>query len=119
MLKIIIIGGGIAGLAAAVHLKAGAKAHGKAVDVLLLEKGNRVGGKILTETFDKFLIEGGPDSFLPEKVWQSIKTSRPGRNCSLPTKFKGTYIYSKRSSSPFPKASCLWYRPLQTYGSPT
>ena len=49
MPKIIIIGGGIAGLAAAVHLKAGAKAHGKTVDVLLLEKNSRIGGKILTE----------------------------------------------------------------------
>ena len=42
MPKIIIIGGGIAGLAAAVHLKSGAKAYGKTVDVLLLEKNNRI-----------------------------------------------------------------------------
>ena len=49
MPKVIIIGGGIAGLAAAVHLKSGAKAHDKTVDVLLLEKNNRIGGKILTE----------------------------------------------------------------------
>ena len=44
MSKVIIIGGGIAGLAAAVHLKAGAKAQGKTVDVLLLEKNQRIGG---------------------------------------------------------------------------
>jgi oxygen-dependent protoporphyrinogen oxidase len=68
MPKIIIIGGGIAGLAAAVHLKSGAKAYGKTMDVLLLEKNNRIGGKILTEKHDNLLIEGGPDSFLPEKV---------------------------------------------------
>ena len=49
MPKVIIIGGGIAGLAAAVHLKSGAKAYDKTVDVLLLEKNNRIGGKILTE----------------------------------------------------------------------
>ena len=55
MPKIIVIGGGIAGLAAAVHLKAGAKAHGKTVEVLLLEKNNRIGGKILTEKQGQFL----------------------------------------------------------------
>ena len=45
MPKIIIIGGGIAGLAAAVHLKAGAKAYDKTVEVLLLEKNGRIGGQ--------------------------------------------------------------------------
>ncbi len=65
MPKIIIIGGGIAGLAAAVHLKTGAKAYDKTIDLLVLEKNNRIGGKILTEKHDQFLVEGGPDSFLP------------------------------------------------------
>ncbi len=47
MPRVIIIGGGIAGLAAAVHLKSGAKAYGKTIDVLLLEKNSRIGGKIV------------------------------------------------------------------------
>ncbi len=80
MPKIIIIGGGIAGLAAAVHLKAGAKAYDKTVEVLLLEKNNRIGGKILTEKIGNYLVEGGPDSFLPEKVWSVnlAQAPRPG-----------------------------------------
>ena len=78
MPKIIIIGGGIAGLAAAVHLKSGAKAHGKTVEVLLLEKSARLGGKILTAREGDFLIEGGPDSFLPEKVWTVNLATRLG-----------------------------------------
>ncbi len=97
MSRIIIIGGGIAGLAAAVHLKAGAKAHDKTVDVLLLEKNNRMGGKILTERHDQFLIEGGPDSFLPEKVWSVNLAKHLGLEPEmLPSndQFKGTFIYS-------------------------
>jgi protoporphyrinogen/coproporphyrinogen III oxidase len=97
MSKVIIIGGGIAGLAAAVHLKAGAKAHGKTVDVLLLEKNNRIGGKILTEKIDNYLVEGGPDSFLPEKVWSINLAKHLGLEPELlPSndQYKGTFIHS-------------------------
>jgi oxygen-dependent protoporphyrinogen oxidase len=110
MPKIIIIGGGIAGLAAAVHLKAGAKAHGKSVDVLLLEKNGRVGGKILTERHDKYLVEGGPDSFLPEKVWSVNLAKHLGLGPEmLPSndEFKGTFIYSKNELHSLPEGVML------------
>jgi len=97
MPKIIIIGGGIAGLAAAVHLKSGAKAYGKTVELLLLEKNNRIGGKILTEQVGNYLVEGGPDSFLPEKVWSVNLARHLGLEPELlPSndEFKGTFIYS-------------------------
>ncbi len=119
MPKIIIIGGGIAGLAAAVHLKSGAKAHGKAVEVLLLEKSRRVGGKILTDREGDFLIEGGPDSFLPEKVWTVNLAKRLGLEREmLPSndEFKGTFIYSDRELHPLPEGVMLMvptmFRPL-------
>jgi len=110
MPKIIIIGGGIAGLAAAVHLKAGAKAHGKTVDLLLLEKNGRIGGKILTEKHDKYLIEGGPDSFLPEKVWTVNLAKHLGVGPEmLPSndEFKGTFIYSKNELHSLPEGVML------------
>ena len=110
MPKIIIIGGGIAGLAAAVHLKAGAKAHGKSVDVLLLEKNNRIGGKILTEKHNGFLVEGGPDSFLPEKVWSVNLAKHLGLGPEmLPSndEFKGTFIYSKSELHSLPEGVML------------
>ncbi len=110
MPKIIIIGGGIAGLAAAVHFKAGAKAHGKTVDVLLLEKNGRIGGKILTEKHDKYLIEGGPDSFLPEKVWSVNLAKHLGLGPEmLPSndEFKGTFIYSKNELHSLPEGVML------------
>jgi oxygen-dependent protoporphyrinogen oxidase len=110
MPKIIIIGGGIAGLAAAVHLKAGAKAHGKTVDVLLLEKNDRIGGKILTEKHDGFLVEGGPDSFLPEKVWSVNLARHLGLEPEmLPSndEFKGTFIFSENKLHSLPEGVML------------
>ena len=108
MPKVIIIGAGIAGLAAAVHLKSGAKAYDKSFEVLLLEKNNRVGGKILTEKIDNFLIEGGPDSFLPEKVWSVNLALHLGLDM-LPSneQFKGTFIYSQNNLHSLPEGVML------------
>lgn len=58
-----IVGGGIAGLAAAWRLR---QAVPGAV-LALVEADRRLGGKILTERRDGFLLEGGPDSFLSHK----------------------------------------------------
>ena len=110
MPKIIVIGGGIAGLAAAVHLKAGAKAHGKTVEVLLLEKNNRIGGKILTEKIGNYLVEGGPDSFLPEKVWSVNLARHLGLEPEmLPSndEHKGTFIYSRKKLHSLPEGVML------------
>ncbi len=110
MARIIIVGGGIAGLAAAVHLKAGAKAHSKKVDVLLLEKNGRIGGKIVTERHGGFLIEGGPDSFLPEKVWTVNLAKHLGLEPEmLPSndQFKGTFIYSRKKLHSLPEGVML------------
>lgn len=58
-MRVAIVGGGITGLAAASALRG----H----QVTLLERESRLGGKILTERIDGFLLEGGPDSFLTTK----------------------------------------------------
>ena len=110
MPKVIIIGGGIAGLAAAVHLKAGARAYSKTMDVLLLEKNNRIGGKILTEKIGDYLVEGGPDSFLPEKVWSVNLAKHLGLEPQmLPSndEFKGTFIYSRSRLHSLPEGVML------------
>ena len=61
MKKAIVIGGGITGLAAAYTLQ------DNHTDYLLIEKENRLGGKVLTEKKDGFVLEGGPDCFLSDK----------------------------------------------------
>lgn len=63
-----IIGAGITGLSAAFHLQAHGRAKGIAVEFLVLEKARRLGGTILTESVEDFIVEGGPDCFISEKV---------------------------------------------------
>lgn len=67
MTHITIIGGGIAGLATAFYLQRQAQQIGLPLRYTLLESGSRLGGKIVTETVDNFIVEGGPDSFLTQK----------------------------------------------------
>jgi oxygen-dependent protoporphyrinogen oxidase len=67
MTRIVAIGGGIAGLAAAhriVELNAG---RSSPIEIVLLEASSRIGGAIATEQVGDFLVEGGPDSFITEK----------------------------------------------------
>jgi oxygen-dependent protoporphyrinogen oxidase len=61
--RIVVVGGGIAGLAAARRLERLVER----VDVILLEATGRVGGKLLTEEVDGFIVEGAADSFLSRK----------------------------------------------------
>jgi protoporphyrinogen/coproporphyrinogen III oxidase len=68
-LHVAIIGGGIAGLAAAYTLRERAKETGLPVIFTLFEGSDRLGGKILTEQIEGFIVEGGPDSFLAQKPW--------------------------------------------------
>ncbi|MBI3610160.1 MAG: protoporphyrinogen oxidase [Nitrospirae bacterium] len=67
--KVIIIGGGITGLAAAYTLQELARKNQAPVSFTLLEGQPRLGGKILTDTDTGFVIEGGPDSFISQKPW--------------------------------------------------
>jgi oxygen-dependent protoporphyrinogen oxidase len=67
MKKAIVVGGGISGLASAFLLKEKAKAAGIALDVTLLEKEKRVGGKIWSMKNDGYLCEWGPNGFLDSK----------------------------------------------------
>lgn len=66
---IVIVGGGIAGLAAAYELVRAAPDGGPAPRIRVLERAAHWGGKILTERQAGFVLEGGPDTFLAAKPW--------------------------------------------------
>jgi len=65
-MRVAIVGGGIAGLAAAYELE---KARGVGADVTytLFESRDRLGGSLASETVNGVVLERGPDSFLSEK----------------------------------------------------
>ena len=73
--RVVIIGGGITGLAAAHRLCELTKQTDRELDVLLLEAGSRLGGFLKTTERDGFLIEGGADSFISEKP-EAIELAR-------------------------------------------
>jgi oxygen-dependent protoporphyrinogen oxidase len=60
MTRVAIVGGGIAGLAAAQALRTQAPD----AEVIVLEARDRVGGHIRSESIDGYLCEAGPDGFL-------------------------------------------------------
>lgn len=67
MKHIVIIGGGISGLAAAHRLIELSSDRKQQIQITLLEASSRLGGTIQTESRDGFLLERGPDSFISEK----------------------------------------------------
>ena len=67
--SVAIIGGGITGLSTAFYLRREAQARGLDLKVTVLEADTRIGGKIITDRPDSFIVEGGPDSFITEKPW--------------------------------------------------
>jgi oxygen-dependent protoporphyrinogen oxidase len=65
--RVVVIGGGVSGLAAAHRLVEKCAQSKTKMEVVLLEASERLGGVIRTSKRDGFLLEGGPDSFISEK----------------------------------------------------
>ena len=76
--RIVVVGGGIAGLAAAHHLVEVSAARRIPLELILLESRDRLGGIIATERAGGCIIEGGPDAFLTEKPWALALCQRLG-----------------------------------------
>ncbi len=104
MKRIAVVGGGISALACAVNLKE------KGFDFTVYEKENFAGGKLLTEVIGDLTIEGGPDSYLPEKFWSVQLIKKVGLEekmlCSN-DEHKGTFIYSGGRLHPLPEGVML------------
>lgn len=64
---VVVVGGGITGLAAAYELSRG----DDALNVVLLEAGDRLGGKIRTSEFCGVPVDCGPDAVLARVPWAS------------------------------------------------
>lgn len=64
-----MIGGGLSGLTAAHRIMERAKQSRKAIELVLLEAKDRIGGAIWTNRGDGFTLEGGADSFITNKPW--------------------------------------------------
>lgn len=96
MRKIVIIGGGIAGLAAAYYAQ---KKATTPLQITLLEQAGYWGGKIVTERVagpnfvGDFIIEGGPDTFVVTKPW----AVRLCKELGIDERLRGTNPQTKKT----------------------
>ncbi|MBZ0168730.1 protoporphyrinogen IX and coproporphyrinogen III oxidase [Candidatus Methylomirabilis lanthanidiphila] len=67
--RIVVVGSGIAGLAAAHRLQERRERDGLPCEVRVLEAAARPGGAISTTHRDGFILESGPDTIFTDKPW--------------------------------------------------
>jgi oxygen-dependent protoporphyrinogen oxidase len=105
-MKLVVVGGGISGLAAAHRAVERARETGRPLSLSVLEAADRVGGTIQTEHRDGFLVEGGPDSFLSEKPWALALCRRLGledRLIRTDDRFRRTFVVWRGRLHPLPE----------------
>ncbi|HEX5021840.1 MAG TPA: FAD-dependent oxidoreductase, partial [Candidatus Binatia bacterium] len=110
MKRVIVIGGGIAGLAAAHRIIELNNERAPDLEVLLLEASSRLGGSIATERVEDFLVEGGPDSFITEKPSALRLCERLGlisRLVSTQSRYQKIYVVHRGKLEPLPQGFFL------------
>jgi len=105
MNQMVVIGGGIAGLAAAYY----ATKNLPNTSISLIESSDRWGGKIRTDRVPfgngQFIIEGGPDTFLATKPWAVALCKELGlteRLHGTNPHQKNTYVLHRNKLEPLP-----------------
>lgn len=104
-MKLLVVGGGLSGLAAAHRAVELARERGRPLELTLLEGADRLGGTIQTERRDGFLVECGPDSFLSEKPWALALCRRLGvenRLIGTDNRFRRVFVAFRGRLHPLP-----------------
>lgn len=89
--RVVVVGAGVAGLTTAYRLRS---QHPK-MCITVVEAAGRIGGKILTERVDGFVIEGGPDSiatFKPQALALTAELGLAGRLRPADESTAGSYV---------------------------
>jgi protoporphyrinogen/coproporphyrinogen III oxidase len=105
VLSVVVVGGGITGLAAAYRATELARERGIELDLKVIEARGRLGGTIATERVDGFVVEAGPDSFLSEKPWALALCRRLGVESKLvrtDDRFRKVFVWYRGQLHPLP-----------------
>jgi len=106
MPRVVVVGGGVAGLAAAHRLLEVAPD----LEVVLLEAQDRLGGTIRTERVDGFVIDRGPDAIITEKPSALKLVERLGlqdRIVRTQDAHRGAYVVAHGRLVPVPEGFAL------------
>lgn len=98
--RAVVVGGGVAGLAAALRLS------DAGVRVTLLEAGGRFGGLLSSERHEGFLVEHGPDGFVARKRAALDLVSRLGLESRIIGRLpehRGAWLRTSGGLKPLPK----------------
>lgn len=104
-MRLLVVGGGVTGLAAAHRAVELARERAEPLEVALVEGRERLGGTIATERVDGFVIESGPDSFLSEKPWALALCRRLGvedRLVRTDDRHRRTFVWRQGRLHPLP-----------------
>ena len=104
-MRLVVVGGGITGLAAAHHALELARERRIALELTLVEARERLGGTIATERAGGFLIEAGPDFFLSEKPWALALCRRLGledRLARTEDRYRKVFVWHAGRLHPLP-----------------
>lgn len=103
--RVVIIGGGISGLALAHRLTELNRQRKRPCQVALLEAKDRWGGVIESRTFNGYRLEGGPDAFISEKPAALELCRRLGLESEIIStrpEFRKSFIFLKNRLVPVP-----------------
>jgi protoporphyrinogen/coproporphyrinogen III oxidase len=108
--RILIVGGGVSGMAAAHRVVERVSEKGLPISVRVLEASDQLGGSIVTNRHGGFLVEAGPDSFITQKPWGLALCKRLGLTGDIiPTNpaCRRTFVVRKGRLYPIPEGFLL------------
>lgn len=102
--QIAIIGGGLAGMAAAFRLSERSRQANSALRITLFEAGSRLGGAVATVREDGYLIERGADAFLAKPPILDLCAALGQSEELLPTnqQYRGALVLRAGKPEPVP-----------------
>jgi oxygen-dependent protoporphyrinogen oxidase len=98
--RVVVVGGGVAGLASAHRLLSAAPT----LDVRVLEAGERAGGRLTTVEVGGLELDAGPDSFIARKPWAADLCRELGLELSEPGA-RGAFAWTDRGLEPLPPSA--------------
>jgi protoporphyrinogen/coproporphyrinogen III oxidase len=106
--KVIVVGGGITGLATVYYLQKEAKEKALPIKIKLIEASDRLGGVISTAKRDGFIIERGPDSIIARKKSALRLIEEVGLQDKIISNTAGkSYIYARGKLHTMPEGSFM------------